>query len=152
MSPNSRPEATIFIIFGFAGDLTWRKAVPALYNLFLENRRPEPFAILGVGHMHMSDKDFRGRLKQGVDQFSGRGKARNETWDRFIEQFSFMPGELNEPEKFINLAKDLANRDQKWQTKANRVFYLALPPQRIEMAPHLSLGRSHFFVLRLKRI
>lgn len=152
MSPNSRPEATIFIIFGFAGDLTWRKAVPALYNLFLENRLPEPFAILRVGHMHMSDKDFRGRLKQRVDQFPGRGKARDETWDRFIDQFSFMPGELNEPEKFINLAKDLANRDQKWQTKANRVFYLALPPQRIEMAPHLSLGRSHFFVLRLKRI
>jgi glucose-6-phosphate 1-dehydrogenase len=43
VSPHTRPEATIFIVFGFAGDLSWRKLVPALYHLFLENRLPEHF-------------------------------------------------------------------------------------------------------------
>ncbi|EFK08555.1 glucose-6-phosphate dehydrogenase, NAD binding domain protein [delta proteobacterium NaphS2] len=28
------PDPTIFVIFGAGGDLTWRKLVPALYNLF----------------------------------------------------------------------------------------------------------------------
>jgi glucose-6-phosphate 1-dehydrogenase len=60
MSPNARHEATILIIFGFAGGLTWRRLVPALYHLFCENHLPAHFAILGVGHLHLSDKDFRG--------------------------------------------------------------------------------------------
>jgi len=32
----TRPEPAIMTIFGAAGDLTWRKLVPALYNLFFE--------------------------------------------------------------------------------------------------------------------
>ena len=60
MSPNARHEATILIIFGFAGGLTWRKLVPAPYRLFPENRLPEHFAILGAGHLHLKDEDFRG--------------------------------------------------------------------------------------------
>jgi glucose-6-phosphate 1-dehydrogenase len=43
MSPDTRPKAAIFIVFGIAGDLTWPKSVPALYNQFLENRQPKHF-------------------------------------------------------------------------------------------------------------
>jgi glucose-6-phosphate 1-dehydrogenase len=35
MSADTRPGAAVFIIFGYAGDLTKRKLVPALYNFFL---------------------------------------------------------------------------------------------------------------------
>jgi cytochrome d ubiquinol oxidase subunit II len=52
MSPPTRPEAIIFIMVGLAGDLSRRKLVPALDNLFVENRLPEHFAILGVGQLH----------------------------------------------------------------------------------------------------
>ena len=36
------------VIFGAAGDLTWRKLIPALYNLYLDKLIPEKFAIFGV--------------------------------------------------------------------------------------------------------
>ncbi|MDR0871056.1 MAG: hypothetical protein LBN39_09725, partial [Planctomycetaceae bacterium] len=36
-----------FIIFGASGDLTSRKLIPALYNLFLKKRLPEPLCIIG---------------------------------------------------------------------------------------------------------
>jgi glucose-6-phosphate 1-dehydrogenase len=36
------------VIFGANGDLTWRKLVPALYNLSLDGLLPEKFAVLGV--------------------------------------------------------------------------------------------------------
>ena len=29
-------DATVFVIFGGGGDLTWRKLAPALYSLFLD--------------------------------------------------------------------------------------------------------------------
>ena len=41
MQKETRPDAGIFVIFGGAGDLTWRKLVPALYNLFLDHWLPE---------------------------------------------------------------------------------------------------------------
>lgn len=85
MSPDTRPKATIFIVFGFAGDLTWPKLVPALYNLFLENRRPEHFAILGLGHRHLSAEDFPEHLQQGVEQFAKGAKAKKESWGKFSE-------------------------------------------------------------------
>ena len=36
------------MIFGAVGDLTWRKLVPALYNLWLDGWLPRSFAIIGV--------------------------------------------------------------------------------------------------------
>jgi len=132
MSPHVRPETSVFVIFGFAGDLTWRKLVPALYNLFLEDRLPEQFAILGVGHKHQSDKDFKKHLKKGVDQFSRRGKAEKEPWEQFIDRFSFLPAELDQSKSYDEFAQKLAELDEQWDAKANRIFYLALPPRMIE--------------------
>jgi len=34
MSQNNHLDPTIIVIFGAGGDLTWRKLVPALYQVF----------------------------------------------------------------------------------------------------------------------
>ena len=36
-----RPEASILVIYGVGGDLTWRKLIPALFNLFLDEHLPK---------------------------------------------------------------------------------------------------------------
>jgi glucose-6-phosphate 1-dehydrogenase len=144
MTSHFPPEASVFIIFGFAGDLTRRKLVPALFNLFLENRLPEQFAILGVGHKHQSDKDLRKYLKEGVDQFSRRGEAEEDLWNKFIDRFSFLKAELDESKSYTQLARKLGDIDKEWQTHANRIFYLALPPQMIEpLVQELAKAKLH---------
>ncbi len=37
------------VIFGFAGDLTRRKLIPALYNLASQQLLSREFAVVGVG-------------------------------------------------------------------------------------------------------
>nr|WP_225995668.1 MULTISPECIES: hypothetical protein [Geobacillus] len=37
-----------FVLFGATGDLAKRKIFPALYNLFLDQKMPQPFSIIGV--------------------------------------------------------------------------------------------------------
>ena len=76
MGVNHRPEPTVFVIFGGAGDLSWRKLIPALYSLFLDGWLPEKFRIIGTGHRHMDEEEFRPHLKEGVDKFSRRGRPR----------------------------------------------------------------------------
>ena len=39
------PGPVTFIIFGGAGDLTWRKLIPSLFTLHLNRSLPDKFAI-----------------------------------------------------------------------------------------------------------
>ena len=68
------PGATQLVIFGGGGDLTWRKLVPALYDLFLDKWMPERFAVIGIGRRPTSDEEYRKHLRAGVDEFSRHGK------------------------------------------------------------------------------
>jgi glucose-6-phosphate 1-dehydrogenase len=43
------PDPCAIVIFGATGDLTGRKLIPALYNLFLDQHLPEAMTIVGVG-------------------------------------------------------------------------------------------------------
>ncbi|MFZ5451009.1 MAG: glucose-6-phosphate dehydrogenase [Thermodesulfobacteriota bacterium] len=131
MATNPAPGPTVFVIFGAGGDLAWRKLIPALYHLFLDKWLPEKFLILGQGHRRMSDGEFRQHLRQGVDQFSRRGKTEDEKWDLFASHLSFITSELDDSSVYARLAKTLAALDKEWNVRANRVFYLAVPPRLV---------------------
>ena len=43
-----RADSQLLVIFGASGDLTGRKLLPALFELFIGDMLPEHFAILGA--------------------------------------------------------------------------------------------------------
>ena len=45
--------------FGASGDLTKRKLMPALYELFKDDRLDSGFSIVGVGRSEYSDEAFQ---------------------------------------------------------------------------------------------
>ena len=55
---NNHPGTSIVTIFGAAGDLTWRKLMPALYNLHLDKLLPQNFAVFGIDKKPMSKGEF----------------------------------------------------------------------------------------------
>jgi glucose-6-phosphate 1-dehydrogenase len=123
--------ATI-VIFGAGGDLTWRKLVPALYNLFLDQYLPDQFAVIGLDRKEMTDDKFRQHLRDGVDQFSRRGKAKDEAWKAFASHLSFLSADFGEPAAYDALKERLSTRDQEWDTRAQCIFYQATPPSLVE--------------------
>ena len=68
MSKTSNKNATIFLIFGGTGDLTKRKIMPALYNLFLDNWLPDNFAIIGSSWSEMTDAQYKKDLLSSVNE------------------------------------------------------------------------------------
>ena len=54
--------ATVFVIFGGSGDLTWRKLVPAGFDLYRDGMMPRQFAIIAVGRSPFSDQKLRQRF------------------------------------------------------------------------------------------
>jgi glucose-6-phosphate 1-dehydrogenase len=125
-------DATVFVIFGASGDLTQRKLIPALYNLYLDEWMPEKFEVLGLARKDMNDDAFRDYLRDGVDRFSRRGKAEDEAWKGFAGHLQFMRADLNDAGTFQSLARTLDDIDRQNDARANRIFYLALPPRMIE--------------------
>jgi glucose-6-phosphate 1-dehydrogenase len=132
MGTDHRPEPTAFVIFGGAGDLSRPQLIPAPHNLYLDKLLPEQFLIIGTGHRHTRDQDFRRRLRVGVDAFSRRGKTSDDDWHGFASHLTFITADLDQPEVFKDLAKKLADQDKAWDAKANRIFYLGLPPRMID--------------------
>ena len=93
MNQNKIPfksQPTIFFIFGGTGDLTSRKLIPALYNLFLDGWMPDKFAVIGMGRTVYSDEQFGASLLEISKIFTKR-KSSKEKWEDFSNKCLF-PG------------------------------------------------------------
>jgi glucose-6-phosphate 1-dehydrogenase len=142
MAINLRPQPAVLVVFGAGGDLTRRKLVPALYNLFLDRWLPERFALVGIDRVPMNDEQFRDHLRQGVDEHSRRGKTVDELWKKFASGVTYLSGDFNDAGLFVRLGEQLAAYDKSWNVPATHAFYLATPPTVIELlARQLNQGR-----------
>jgi glucose-6-phosphate 1-dehydrogenase len=55
MNTSDRLDPHIFVIFGGAGDLTWRKLMPALFDLSQSRSIPLHFAIIAVDRVEIGE-------------------------------------------------------------------------------------------------
>ena len=129
MESTTKAEATIIVIFGATGDLTWRKLIPAIYNLYLDHWIPEFFFVLGVGHKDISHEQFRKRLNEGVDKFSRKGKSVQAEWKAFEKCLEYLQGEFNTNTTYELIKKQILRLEKQWKVAANCIFYMAVPPQ-----------------------
>ncbi len=87
---------TIVSIFGVTGDLTKRKLIPALYNLFLDHELPRQFTILGVGRR--GDREtFLKDMRACVAEFSRRGAPEESKWAEFAGRIQYVIGGFDDP-------------------------------------------------------
>src|SRR6476660_1379474 len=105
MNNSKKAEPTIIVIFGGTGDLAKRKLIPAFYNLFLDNRMPDKFAILGLGRTPLINDDYCNRLKKGLNEFSRRGKPEDDQWEKFKSSVFYLPSNINDEASYNQLAK-----------------------------------------------
>jgi glucose-6-phosphate 1-dehydrogenase len=128
MKTQLRLEPTVLVIFGAAGDLTKRKLVPALYNLYLDHWLPQNFAVLGVDGKPLTEDDFRKQLCEGTDEFSRRGKCSEETWKTFAPMLNYLSDDFSDARAYTQLGERLGALATSWGGKPNVIFYLAVPP------------------------
>ena len=57
-----KTENQVLVIFGASGDLTARKLIPAIFNLYLKKYLPATYAILGVSRTEYNDQEFRRKV------------------------------------------------------------------------------------------
>ncbi|MCB0119925.1 MAG: glucose-6-phosphate dehydrogenase [Anaerolineales bacterium] len=124
-NPSYNGLLTTIIIFGASGDLTQRKLIPSLFNLFRKRRTPKKFQIVGFGGTVFTDDQFREHLYKGMKQFA-EYEFTDEDWNIFAPNLHYHPGKYTETGDFAKLGEALTKLEN--NDNANRLFYMALPP------------------------
>ena len=121
------PEPCIVVIFGASGDLTKRKLLPALYHLDQSGLLPKDFAVVGVARRDLS-ATFGPDMQDGI--LKGGGVEENDPKLKpFMDRVQYFATEFDNDEGFDKLKAYLADLDTKFNTKGNRLFYLAVAPE-----------------------
>src|SRR5436309_5327859 len=91
------PQSCALVIFGALGDLSWRKLLPAVYNLNVDGVLPSHFAVVGfglpAGNEPIGDPDefIRARARDGITRFSRQALDDNH-WQDFARALFLVPG------------------------------------------------------------
>lgn len=117
-------DSTTIVIFGVSGDLAQRKLIPGLFNLFQKKRLRGNFRIVGLAGRPWTDEDLRETAKRSVAEF-GKYNIEDRNCDRFMNRLYYISGNFRDELSYQTLANKL---DSLEQGKANRLYYLATPP------------------------
>src|SRR3954454_5615431 len=101
MAKTANPTA--FVIFGGGGDLAWRKLIPALYNLWLDKSLADPFKVIALDIKEMDPAVYLQHLREGVDQFSRRGKTEIGAWQPFATNLEYLRADFADATAFKKL-------------------------------------------------
>ena len=113
------------VIFGASGDLTHRKLIPALFELYRQRRLPSEFAVVGCARRPWSDEEFRRRMAEALADEIGEHRS---AWEQFSAGLFYEPADLSDPATIVQLGQRLEAIDRNRATRGNRTFYLSVSP------------------------
>jgi glucose-6-phosphate 1-dehydrogenase len=124
-------ETTTIVIFGASGDLTGRKLIPSLFNLYCKDRLPDACRIIGVARRPWDDGKFRSDMESDLKEFAPK-KYDAEKWAEFAPMLFYQPGDLTVPEDIDRLKERLLELEGDGDKLTNRIYYLAIAPKLYE--------------------
>jgi len=126
------------VIFGASGDLTSRKLVPALYELYRKKRLAGPARIVGFSRTPFSHDAWRAKLADSTARFVGN-HFDQATWNAFAGSLFYQAGDIERGETLAGLDAFLDELER--GEAATRVYYLATAPEFYEPAV-VNLGQA----------
>src|SRR4029077_6867488 len=83
------PDPFIFVLFGATGDLSHRKVVPALYQLWRSNLLPHEFVLVAIGRRTYSDDTFCTEMQGALEKYSRVLPIDEEVWSEFAKRICY---------------------------------------------------------------
>ena len=122
------PDPHFIVIFGASGDLTKRKLIPAIHQLFINHLLPDDFAILGTSRTSLTDEEFRER----ITEFLPSGEDANSA---FLNHIYYQTIDYKLQDDYLKLKNRLDSLIQALKIPANYLFYLSTPPDLYDVIP-----------------
>ena len=127
----NKTPSQLLIIFGASGDLTERKLMPGLFNLFRGNHLPRGFAVLGVSRSQGTDASFRQRVVLGNPHIPETIKNHGLRKDFAELVFYHGLGDSYDGD-YTPLRTRIEALDREAGSMGNHIFYLSTPPTLYE--------------------
>lgn len=122
--PSLGNDPIAFVIFGVTGDLAHRKLLPALYELFHENRLTVPVYIIGFARRDWDDTVMRDSLRSAIYEFTRTKHIDEEVINALLARAYYVRSSFTEDEGYQRLHQVLDELGV-----CNVVHYLATPPE-----------------------
>ena len=120
------------VIFGASGDLTHRKLIPALYNLYKIGRLSENFSVLGVARSELNDETFREKMREAL---INNEETTPDTLDAFCSHLYYQAVNTSDAQDYGKLVPRLDDLHDKYQTCGNTLYYMSTPPSLYGVIP-----------------
>lgn len=121
-------EAAI-VIFGASGDLTARKLIPALFDLWRDGYLSDRSPIIGAARREKSDDEYRREMFAAVSKFGRSGPVPAEQWERFAKRLFYRVLDLSNPDGYPRFGTQLEEIERATGVTDKRVFYMATTPE-----------------------
>jgi glucose-6-phosphate 1-dehydrogenase len=114
------------VIIGASGDLTRKKLLPALFNLFCNGFLPERFHVVGFARSEMSDHDFRMQVAETLTcRFEPEPSQCDIKVGQFLKRCHYHTGKYDNADDFRALGRRLEGLNG---PRASMLMYMAIPP------------------------
>lgn len=133
----------VFTIFGGTGDLTFRKLLPALYNMSLSGQLAAEDRILIIGRRDYSNAAYRALVQDWVNRFA-RLPYHEADFSRFASQIDYLRMDFTDPTQYAVLAERYHVLGD-----AAHIFYLAVAPRFFRV---IAEGLSHIPAARAGKL
>ncbi|WP_118813352.1 glucose-6-phosphate dehydrogenase [Haemophilus haemolyticus] len=120
------------VIFGASGDLTHRKLIPALYNLYKIGRLSENFSVLGVARSDLNDETFREKMREALIH---NEETTPDTLDAFCSHLYYQAVNTSDAQDYGKLVPRLDDLHDKYKTCGNTLYYMSTPPSLYGVIP-----------------
>jgi glucose-6-phosphate 1-dehydrogenase len=118
--------AMALVVFGASGDLTRRKLLLSLMDIFKRGLLSEDFYLLGCGRKELSDEQFRQNAQQAIQEKCSDTAIKEVK--AFTDKLYYISGDYSNSSFYDKVKKRLAELDKKHKVAGGRLFYLAVPP------------------------
>jgi glucose-6-phosphate 1-dehydrogenase len=114
------------VVFGASGDLTRRKLLVSIFQIFTQDLLDERFYLLGCGRKKLTDEDFRKTAQQAIRE--NHSDASVKDLNAFTEKLYYVDGDYEDAAFYENIKTRLIQLDKKHKIDGCHIFYLAVPP------------------------
>ena len=125
-----KADPCLIVIYGASGDLTSRKLIPALYEMFCTDSLPKGTTVLGISRTEMTDDGWRTKLEAWVKKHAREFDPRK--WAEFAQFIHYLAGDGTKDDFYPALAQRAEQITKQHKIPCNILFYLSVAPNLYE--------------------
>lgn len=130
-----KADNQLLVIFGASGDLTHRKLMPSLFELYVRRLLPDKFCILGASRTSYTDESFRKEQYESIFPLLKNKGYEVAQLEEFLRMVYYVSFDSTNAAEYGKLKTKINTLEEYLDFSDKIIYYLATPPMMYEVIP-----------------